>query len=228
MRTRTLISWEGLKAAYLLSVVLLLSFPSTAQDATTELHVTASANLFVPLGSSGKYMYPVLWYNSDTDPKFQVGGWGIGVTATKPFTEKWLLKSQFNISRHAYWDESYFFTEDGTVGAYYTYRTVEYTVGIQATANYALSEKLLVGSGVVFRALVSSKTNITELDKRIANKMYKPVVPLLPVELTYKSNKMMYSMRYEYGLGNRYKGDLAKVQKDRYSLLVFEVSLLIK
>jgi hypothetical protein len=56
-----------------------------------------------------------------------------------------------------------------------------------------------------------------------AIRYYKRMVPMLPVELSLKREKVLFNVRYEHGLLNRLKRPLADYQTDRFGLLTFEV-----
>jgi hypothetical protein len=63
-----------------------------AQDNGIEYFVTTNANLHIPFADGDKGAYPILWYDKKSDPKLQIGGFGVGFTAIKPYRENSLLK----------------------------------------------------------------------------------------------------------------------------------------
>lgn len=215
-----------------LSLLFLLSvlfFNSFAQSKTAEYFFTISTNVYLPGGSSGKSSYPILGYNDDYKPSFQVGGFGLGAGVFIPLSDKLLLKAQGNFSRYAYWDQSHFLTDVNAValGTVYSH-SYDYTFGTTGTLHYSFAEKFSMGTGLGFQVLLTSFSIIPKFDMSFSNKDYKTVMPMLPFELTYKSEKFTFSTRYELALLNRLKGDLADYKTEKYSLLVFEAGFRIK
>ena len=49
------------------------------------------------------------------------------------------------------------------------------------------------------------------------------MVPVVPVEASYKTKRVLLNVRYKYALKNRYKNDLQNERTDHYSLLTFEI-----
>lgn len=94
-------------------------------------------------------------------------------------------------------------------------------------AHYFLTEKISIGTGLGGQILLISLSRMPEIyDSKAAvavNRYYKPFMPTLPVELSFKSKKNLFTIRYEHGLLNRYKKDLAAYKKDKFGLLSFEV-----
>lgn len=210
-----------------LVLVLIIGLKSFGQSTDIEYYFTANANLYLPINTPQKGVYPILWYDKTTDPKLLIGGFGVGVTALKSIKNKVSIKGQANISKHTYWDEPDLFTEDGIVGAAAITGSSDFTIGLTGTINYFISEKFLVGTGLGGQLLLVSLSRLPGLygnESEIAvNKYYKPVMPVIPLEASLKLKKTMYSIRYEHALLNRLKSDLAQYKTDRYGLLTFEV-----
>jgi hypothetical protein len=201
-----------------------------AQDNGIEYFVTTNANLHIPFADGDKGAYPILWYDKKSDPKLQIGGFGLGFTAIKPYRKKSVIKAQANLSRHVYWDNSFEAVglQNQSLGSYST-SSVDYTMGIAGTIHFMLSEKFSVGTGLGCQVMLWSFTRLNELplnessDRRARNNYYKRIIPTLPVEFSLKKSRTLYTIRYEQALLNRYKKDIAAVKKEGYGLISFEV-----
>lgn len=219
----------------LLTFSVLIIAKLNAQDKEIEYFVTANANLQIPFADGEKGVYPILWYDKKSNPKLQIGGFGAGFTAVKPYREKSFIKAQANLSRHVHWDEPIEVVglQGQSEGSYAT-SSVDYTTGITGTINYQLSEKFSVGTGLGFQVMLWSFTRLNELplnessDRRARNNYYKRIMPVLPVEFSLKKSRTLYTIRYEQALLNRYKKDIAAVKKEGYGLISFEVGFRIK
>jgi hypothetical protein len=60
------------------------------------------------------------------------------------------------------------------------------------------------------------------------NNYYKRLMPMLPLELSLKFEKLFVNLRYEHGLLNRLKKDLSEYKEDKYGLLFFELGFCMK
>lgn len=217
----------------MIKVTLLLSFVVLplkiyCQSEPVEYFLTGNANLYVPINSPQKGMYPVLGYDDDVDPKFLIGGFGIGVFGWKPLSSRTVFKMNAGLARNVYWDEPYFLTENGIDGAGpFHVRSSDFTLRLSGVVHYHLTGKLYVGGGIGTRVLLYSVANLKNFvfDVTLANRHYKPVMPVVPVEVALKSKKFLFSVCYEYGVLNRLKRDLGRYRNDRYGLLVFEVGV---
>lgn len=210
-----------------------LTIASYSQDNTFEYFITVNTNLYLPINNSNKGMYPILWYDKANDPKIMVGGFGVGFTMLKSFKEKLNLKGQGNFSRHTYWDDpSILTTITNQPFASISPKTSDYTLGLAGLFHYALSKKISVGTGLGAQILFVSRSRSVLLyadePLNFVNNYYKPFMPVVPLELSFKSKRTLLNIRYEYGLLNRIRGDLAKEQTDRFGLLTFEIGFRIK
>ena len=220
----------------MIKVCLLLSFVVLplmiyCQSEPVEYFITGNSNLYVPVNSPQKGTYPVLGYDDELDPKFLIGGFGIGVTGWKPLGSRTSLKMNAGLARNVYWDEPHFLTENGMDGAGPVHvRSSDFTLGLSGVVHYHLTGKLYAGGGIGARALFHSVAKLKNFhfDVNLVNRHYKPVMPVVPVEVALKSKKLLFSICYEYGLLNRLKGDLGGYRNDRYGLLVFEVGVRVK
>lgn len=227
-----------MKLTRILSTFVFSIVCSTAFGQTSDLEwfITANGNLYIPRNNPDKGVYPILWIDKDTDPKLLIGGLGLGVSVFKPYREKVSWKGQANLSRHAYWDKPVLLTSNTAdpIG-YFTPGSVDLALGFTATAHYFLSKHFSVGTGLGAQLLLASSTRslpssyqFTGKQKLIANHYYKPLIPVLPLEASLKFNRVLLNVRYEHGLLNRFKGDLGRTQKDKFSLLTFEIGFKIR
>ncbi len=224
-----------MKAKILISVFVLLNslINVYCQDSGYEYFITVNSNVYLPGNTSSKGTYPILWYDKTADPKLMVGGFGIGFSVLKPIKSKITLKGQANISRHAYWDESVGFrTITNQPMGDFSSVTSDYTLGLAGLVHYSLSKRISVGTGLGAQFLFLSRSRMqvpnSNDELKYVNKYYKPVMPVVPLELSVKSKKVLFNIRYEYGLLNRLRGDLAKEQTERFCLLTFEIGFRIK
>lgn len=221
-----------MKTCLILLLWLTASTAALCQDSNNiKYYITANGNLYIPTGDSQKGVYPILWFDKETEPKVLLGGLGIGLSALKNIKPKLSVKGQANISKHTYWDEP--FQARNAVGANlgsYTHGSSDYSIGITATAHFHLSQKFSVGTGIGSQILLISLSRQPEIEhletSSIAiNNYYKRVMPTVPVEVSYTTHKMLFNIRYEQALLNRYKGELQNYKKDNYGLLFFEIGL---
>lgn len=214
-------------------VLALLTFaaPAFGQQTGIQWFIAPNVNLYLPIGTPYKGVYPVLWYDKETTPKVLIGGFGVGVSALKPYGEKLTLKGQANLSKHTYWDEPLMLTdENGSPVRDYLAASSDYTLGMTVTGHYQFTGGFSAGTGlggqVLLVSLVRLPPNyITGPDEEqvATSRYYKRLVPMLPVELSLKLEKILFNVRYEHGLLNRLKKPLADYQTDRFGLLTFEV-----
>jgi hypothetical protein len=204
------------------------SFYGIAQD-NIQYFITVNANYYLPRNSD-KQAYPVLAYDKDSDPKLLVGGFGAGLTAIKNQNEKFLLKAQANISRRAYWNDPIGFRDvsNNPLGNI-TLKAVDYVFDITATAHYRLGQKVSIGTGLGADVMIYSYTvlKFPRFDEKYRNGHYKPVMPVIPIELTFNFDKILLNLRYAHGLLSRNKSPLSKSKDDAYGLLTMELGFRI-
>lgn len=206
---------------------------SQTTDSGYDYYITTNGNLYLPINNPEKGTYPILWYDKETTPKVLIGGFGVGIAAWKHRTNKVSLKGQGNFSRHVYWGEPIIITDDsGNPIQDYVAGVVDYSLDLTALAHYSLNPKISVGTGIGMQVMLASlirTPDVFDAKSTIAlNKFYKRLMPVIPVELTYKSVSKSYSIRYEQGLLNRYKSNIAAYKKDSFGLLSFEIGFKIK
>jgi len=215
----------------LLLTLLAFCAPAFGQQTGIQWFIAPNLNAYLPLNTPGKGTYPVLWYDSETSPKVLVGGIGVGVSALKPYGEKVTLKGQANLSKHTYWDEPFIITDEngGPIRSFLS-ASSDYALGIAATAHFQFTGRFSAGTGLGSQVLLTSLTRLppdyfagSEERQVATNRYYKRVLPVLPVELSLKLEKVLFNVRYEHGLLNRLKRELAQYKTDRFGLLTFEV-----
>ncbi|HEV7347118.1 hypothetical protein [Telluribacter sp.] len=226
-----------MKFFFYLVLLLVPGIQAIGQTSDASWYITANGNLFLPSQSSGRGTYPILWYDSSTEPKLLIGGIGAGVTKIQPLGKTNSLRLQANLSRHTYWDESLPVTtpQGIIIGPFYRGGS-DFCIGLTGTAHHNLSERFSVGTGLGVQALLVSLSRLPAYQDRSlghvqgvigVNNHYKRLQPVVPVELSLKLSKLLFTIRYEYGLLNSLKGDLSKYKTDKYSLLVFETGILL-
>ena len=132
----------------LLLLLLLCASQAYSQAAEPTYFITVNGNLYLPVNTPTKGVYPILWYDNETSPKLLIGGFGVGVAGLKRITNKLGLKGEMNISKHTYWDEAFYATDDyGSAGQFFLAGSADYALGLTATVHYYLGEKISLGTG---------------------------------------------------------------------------------
>lgn len=228
-----------MKRALYLGLLLLLSITNRAQTAGASWYVSAQGNLFVPGKGSARGMYPILAYDKETDPKVLIGGLGMGVMRIQPLNEKNELRIQAGLFKHTYWDESIALqTPTGyVIGPFYRGGS-DYGISLSGTLHHFLSQRVSIGTGLGAQGMLVSLTRLPKYEDNASaqpvrgvvgvTSYYKKIQPYIPMELSYHRPNTRYTLRYEQGLLNSLRGDLAKYKTDRYSLVVFEVGFRLK
>ena len=221
-----------MKLYFFVCSLLLLTIQAVGQTADYEYFVTVNGNLYLPVNTPEKGVYPILGYDKETDSKVLIGGMGLGFSAFKQIKNKFSLKGQANLSKHTYWDTPTWLVDDmGNPLNLFASGSSDYAIGLTASINYNLTRRLSVGTGLGGQILLISLSRLPQVydsKKLIAvNNYYKRFMPVLPVELSYKSDKKIFNIRYEYGLLNRLKGDLKSFKDDKFGMLFFEIGFRI-
>jgi hypothetical protein len=207
------------------------------QGKTAEIHVNANVNLYLPRAGATKSLYPVLGYNRNTKPKILLGGVGIGASLWTALANDLNLKLHTNISKLTYWDEPV--TIRNAVGLYngsYQAGSSDYIFATGGTLHYTLANRFSIGAGLGTQILLVSLSRMPEMygyglpvePSIVVNRYYKTVLPVLPLEISYKLKNLMFNIRYDLGLLNRLKGDLGKSKSDKFDLLIFELAFALK
>jgi hypothetical protein len=224
----------------LLVLMLMVSVAAFSQDEEPapkyQYFLTLSGNLYLPVKNADKSTYPILGYSKKTDPNLQVGGMGLGLSMFRAINEKFSLKGQLNLARHAYWNKPIeVVNPSGQPLGSFLSSSFNYSAGLLLTVQYFLTEKFSVGTGFGAEVLLVSETSVPENNSSLSTKhseqidrYYRLIMPVLPIEASLKLTPVLLNVRYEYGLANAYRNDLGFDRKDKYGLLVFEVGYKIR
>ena len=210
-------------------ILLAISLPAFSQDKSLDFYIVANANLYLPGSASEKEVYPIVGYNKATEPKVLIGGFGVGALAFKTLNEKLKVKGQVNFSKLTYWDAPQVLTGGaGDPVDNYFYGTSDYILGFNATMHYTVTEKLRLGTGVGAQVLLSSKSKAPDIPNTgshelLSNRYYKPIMPVVPLEISYLLNRLLLSIRYEQALLNKLSGELSDYKDERFGVLYFEI-----
>jgi len=139
------------------------------------------------------------------------------------------LKRQINLNKITYWNNP--LTMRDAVGSpvdAFHYSSADFTLGLNFIIHYSLSNNIVLGSGVGSRVLLYSHSRAplipnSDDSKHYSNGFYKTIMPTIPVEISYKLKRTMFTVRYEQALLNRYRNDLKDYQSEKYGLLFFEI-----
>jgi hypothetical protein len=212
----------------LLLFVLLIAAVSYAQDDqdNDDYRITVGANFRWPRESL-MTTFPLI-LGKKGDPKSAVGGFGVGVSRFTALNSIFDLKTTLNFSRQVYWNEPIGFNKGPNpqdMLGYVTPMTVEYYGEVSGVVHWVPREHFSVGLGVGFEVLLTSTLKLSSHDVR--NREYKPVMPVVPLEISWKGDLMLYNIRIEGGLLNRYRNDLRQSGPNFFGLLCFEVGMRI-
>jgi hypothetical protein len=220
---------------FLFAIQGLCCLSAQAQE-PIEYFITGNVNLYVPFNSS-KGMYPILGYDKDVSPKVLLGGFGVGFSGLKKLGSQIAIKGQANISRSVYWESALLNIGPGQsqVIGIIPLSSTDYNFGLTGTIHYHLSPIFSAGTGLGAQVLIGSymhiraKSSIQNWDRYVGrNQYYKRVMPTLPVEVSARFRKMFITLRYEHGLLNRLKKNLAEYKTDRYGLVFVEVGFKVR
>ena len=68
-----------------------------------------------------------------------------------------------------------------------------------------------------------------EIEKSIVlNHYYKRILPVVPLEVSYKLRNALINLRYDLSPLNRLKGQLGKSKSERYGILALEVGFRLR
>jgi hypothetical protein len=163
-------------------------------------------------------------------------GIGLGASVVKPVKENLFLKHQGNVSFNTYSDHIITFTDPNGIPIVDSApSTIDFVVGLSSTINYSLAKDFSIGTGLGFRTLLSSKStytpiysNGTSTQLETVNSYYKPIMPVVPIEMSLKINKVLLNLRYEYSILNKIRGDLSDYVTQRYGIVSVEVGYKIR
>ena len=204
----------------------LMAASSHAQE-FKEYFIHAGANVRVP-GTSKMGMYPIIGYDKDMDKKLLVGGFSIGSSYIMPMASQFDVKTTANLSRQVYWEEPSMVNKgplpNDMLGLIVP-KTTEYYLSVAGVVHYVPREHFSIGAGLGIQQLLSSKKTLFVADTKIRNRHFRAFMLVVPVEISWKGDKMLYNIRYEAGLLNRYRNDLTAYGKNKFGLIAFEIGM---
>lgn len=216
----------------LFSIFTLLYISTYAQKKAAEWFVNGSVNCYIPGKSSGKSVFPILGYNKNTSPKLLLGGLGVGVSLWAPAAKDLYIKSYANLTKMTYWDDQVQIRD--AVGLYmgnYQAWSSDYALNLGGLIHYSMIDRLSLGAGIGLQGMIASLSRMPEMygyglevePSFVVNRYYKRILPVVPLELSYKLDKMVVNLRYDIGLLNKFKGDLGKSKSEKFGVLALEV-----
>jgi hypothetical protein len=227
-----------MKNYQLLSLLLILTTLQTfSQNRVYENFFSINGNLLYPINNPNQGVYPILFYDKETDPKLLIGGFGIGIsTISQAKNSNVGIKGQLNLSRHAYWDEPVFMRDAANSPlAPYQSGTIDYSVGLTGTIQYEFISNFFGGVGLGSQVLLTSLSRVPENPNSSGNPekpyttngYYKILMPVIPIDLTFQRDNYLFNIRYEQALLNRYKKPLSDYKNGSYGILTFEIGFKI-
>ncbi|CAN5412597.1 hypothetical protein BH23BAC1_BH23BAC1_34050 [soil metagenome] len=217
---------------YIICFAFINSVQTLAQSLDKEYFFSINGNLYIPINDKDKGVYPIVGFDKDADSKMLIGGIGVGISALNPVHHKINLKWQVNLSKHTYWDKpAYFYDAYGNAMGEFLGGSTDYSFGLTVLAHFRLKNKFSLGTGVGGQFLLISLSRVpTILDSQksiVKNHHYRPILPTLPVEVSYKLKNKLFNIRYEHGLLNRVKGELGEIKNVRNGIIYFEIGFKI-
>jgi hypothetical protein len=229
-----------LRSCFVLMMVVVIYTPAKAQlfykQLFSEYRVTIGHNLRLPGNGKQRTIAIVSRDKKREYNKFMVGGFTAGISAFSNINSSLDLKWTANVSRQIFWREPALFNNGPNVTNIlgYTYPVVaEYYLGLNGVAHYRAGEKFSVGAGVGFDILLASHTSfpyaLSTTDEPVSyrNREFKPIMPVVPVELSWKEARFLYNIRYEVGLASRYRTALQSFGQNMFHTLSFEIGMKI-
>lgn len=202
----------------------------------SEYRVTIGNNLRLPGNASQGTMAIVSRDKDRLYRKFLVGGFTAGISAFSSPADKLDLKWTANVSRQILYGEAVRFNKGpGPQDALGFTNTVmaEYFMGFNGVAHYRVGEKFSVGAGVGFEMLLASHTSFPYAastdDKPVSyrNREFKPLMPVVPIELSWKEERFLYNIRYDVGLANRYRTAMEHYGPNMFHTVSLEIGMKI-
>jgi len=220
----------------LIAFALLMARLSYAQD-LPDYRITVSTNFRLPLRAPIS-MFPFIRFKKDIEKKVLLGGVGIGVSRFIPINSQFNVKTMVNFSRQVFWNETSQFNKgpnpQDNLGRANSV-TTEYHYEVGGILHYVPRKRFSVGLGLGFQVLLVSTRRFQANGisgggsrYKTRNREYKPVMPVVPLEISWKGDKMLYNIRGEAGLLNRYKKDLTEFGPNLFGLICFEIGMKIE
>jgi hypothetical protein len=170
-----------------------------------------------------------LWYSDTEGRGVLLGGFGGGVSWSKPLKDRWGLKAQLNVLRSRYYDEPVIFVDEigqhlgAAIGI-----TTNLNLTVLGIPKYSVAKWLNLGVGLGVHSTLLSKSDYGEAlilgnkeDLKFTNKSLQPVVLTLPVEVTtHVGRRLSFSTRLEFSLTRISK--IPYASNERFMLLFIE------
>lgn len=219
----------------LVTLLIVVSAPARGQF-FSEYFITVGHNLRLP-GNVGQKPIPFVSWDRDREKKLLIGGENVGLSAFKTITPKLEIKTTINVSRQLFWREEVYFNKGPNLQDQLgrtTPATGEYYTSLTGVAHYMPKGKFSVGAGIGFEFLIASRTSFPSRPAitgkeyaTISNHEFKRIMPVVPMEVSWKEERFLFNIRYEIGLLNRYRGDLKEYNQNIFQTLAFEIGMKI-
>lgn len=207
-----------MKQLFTVALFLSIALISNAQR-IPEFRVVVNGNLRGPANSGSK------------NDGIKFGGFGAGLSHFNPLNEHLDLKTSVNFSRQVYWNNPMNLNKGPNPQDQLGYtipKTSEYYSSVSAIVHRVFENHFSIGAGVGLQFLWSSTKKIDTglgTSAKVKNREFKPIMPVIPFEVSWKGDLMLYNLRLEGGLLNRYRNDLTAYGSNFYSLLSFEIGM---
>lgn len=186
-----------MKSYLILIFLFIITYQTNAQ--TWSIHLNGNETYF--LGNEQKGQHPILWYSSDDDRGFLVGGFGVGISHSRPWMDNKFLKFQFNAQRSRFYDlpTIYLDGNGNPLGGFIGVNT-NWNANLNGLAIFPITEnnRWLFGIGLGVRGTFTAKSDYGEAvvngqvtDLKLPNKSFSPVTLLLPLEITKFFNERL-------------------------------------
>lgn len=209
-------------------VFMILALNSSAQ----EFSIFVNVNQYYSFGKqNNNTSYPILWYSSEEDEGFLLGGFGVGVRYKTKFNEQLSLSSRGSFLRYRqYGGPVQLLDDNGNNLGTPNKKITEFGLAGHFTLNYRINDQFEVGSGLGLIWIVSSESEFDfpvridgQNESVFDNNHYKPFIFTIPVEATYNVKAIYLNLRYEIGLLNRFQGNIKP--RENSSMLTFEIGV---
>ena len=196
-----------------------------AQDHKLNFSINLNHNLYLPRNSTNGTHYILRGVGKGVT----VGGFGIGASLYKPMSARGSLKVSTHLSKWAYVSPDIDLRNDqnisqGTIAL----STRDFQSSWMVLGQYRLVGGLSVGAGLGANLWLGASQKfpgevVTDFGTRLKISNYKRVLPIVPLEVSYAFSRMLVNVRLEYGLLNRYKGEVSEYKKEYINVLYFEL-----
>lgn len=202
-----------------------------AQNSKYGFSINLNHNLYLPRNSENSTLY-ILGFPNE---QLNVGSFGIGASAYYQYSKRLAFKGGFHVSSLTCIEPELKFTDNNN-NSITTFKPVVRDVqnAWSVIAHYYMGTKFSVGAGLGANVRITGTREINSdvladfdnLDSKISDR--KRVLPVLPFEISYAGNRILWNIRLEYALLNRYKGDYAKFKTEKINILYFEIGYFLQ